>query len=251
MYPGLNERQQQIMEMLSREGEVRISQLKEHFPVTEMTLRRDLEKLEQIGVLKRTFGGAISITQDIRKRSVKMMEEKIRIGKKAAESVQPGESIFIDGGTTALQVAKHLPAGIRITVVTHALNAAHLLVEKGIRTIVTGGIALETTSTLVGPLAVEAISRMAFDRAFIGASGCSVQHGFSNSDPYESELKKMAIERAVEANIVIDHTKFGQCSLVSFADLSKVHGVYTDRLPDDSALLSACKDAGVRLIECE
>ena len=171
MHPGLNERQQQIMEMLSREGEVRIRDLKEHFSVTEMTLRRDLEKMEQIGVLKRTFGGAISVTQDVRKRSVKMIEEKIRIGKKAAESVQPGESVFIDGGTTTLQVAKHLPTGIRITVVTNALNVANVLLEKGIRTIVTGGIALETTSTLVGPLAVEAISRMAFDRAFIGATG--------------------------------------------------------------------------------
>lgn len=251
MQQELNDRQQQIMEMLIAEGELRISDLRDRFRVTEMTLRRDLEKMEKLGLLKRTFGGAIPITQTLRERSVRMIAEKMLIGKRAAESVMPGESIFIDGGTTTLQVARHLPTDKDLTVVTNALNVAAVLLDKGIRTIVLGGNALEATSTLVGPLAAETLSRMAFDRAFLGATGCSFRHGFSNSDPYEAELKRMAIERAAVSCMVIDHTKFGVRSLVSFASLSEVRRIYTDRFPDLHELREAVAEAGIDVIECE
>jgi DeoR family transcriptional regulator of aga operon/DeoR family fructose operon transcriptional repressor len=251
MQQELNDRQQQIMELLITEGELRISDLRDRFDVTEMTLRRDLEKMEKLGLLKRTFGGAIPITQTLRERSVRMMAEKMLIGKHAAESAMPGESIFIDGGTTTLQVARYLSPDKGLTVVTNALNVAAVLLDKGIRTIVLGGNALEATSTLVGPLAAEMLSRMAFDRAFLGATGCSFPHGFSNSDPYEAELKRMAIERSAVSCVVIDHTKFGVRSLVSFASLSQVRRIYTDRLPERPGLRDAIAEAGVDVIECE
>lgn len=245
----LNERQSQIVDLLTRQGEVRIQDLKEQFSVTEMTLRRDMEKLEQLGILKRTFGGAISVTQSIVERSVQRMEEKLRIGRCAAEAIQSGESVFIDGGTTTMQIVRHLPVGCAITAVTNALNVASALLERQIRTIVLGGVALEATSTLVGPMAVESIGRMAFDRIFLGASGVNAQHGFSNSDLYEAELKRAAIERASQVNIVADCSKFDEKVLVSFAPLTRVHRLYTDRRPE-GVLAEACDEAGVTIIEC-
>ena len=106
---------------------------------------------------------------------------------------------------------------------------------------------LEATASLVGPMAVAAISNMAFDRVFLGATGIHYAHGFSNSNMYEAEIKKLAIQRAAEAVIVLDHSKFGLKELVSFAPLSMVHRICTDRMPE-SALLEACKEAGVEVM---
>ncbi|WP_308638045.1 DeoR/GlpR family DNA-binding transcription regulator [Paenibacillus silvisoli] len=247
---NMNERQQQLLELLESSGEVKVAGLKETFGVTEMTIRRDLEKLELAGFVKRTFGGAILASKDValQERSVVMTDEKSRIGRAAAALVQENDSIFIDGGTTTLYIARHLKPGKNITVVTNALNIALELLEKGITTVVTGGMALETTSTLVGPGTVEAIAKMAFDRVFLGATGITAKHGFSNSNMYEAEIKRMAIRQAAEVNVVVDRTKFGAKELFSFAALSEAHRIVCDRLPEPDLLL-ACQESGVELLE--
>lgn len=243
-----NERQRQIIELVNMEGEVKVNSLKELFHVTEMTIRRDLEKLEQHGVLRRTFGGAIATGRDIalRERSEHMLEEKMRIGKLAASFVHKGASIFIDGGTTTYQVARYLPADLDVIVVTNALNVAAELADKKIRTMMVGGTVVEATRSLVGPLAMEAVERFAFDQVFIGATGWNQAHGFSNSNVDEAELKSKVIRQAKETMIVLDHTKFGERNLVSFARLQDVQRIITDREPDAS-WLELCRDAGVQL----
>lgn len=104
---------------------------------------------------------------------------------------------------------KCLKSNMNITVVTNALNIATELQGKQISTIMIGGILLEKTSTLVGPLACDALSELAFDHVFIGTTGVTAQHGFSNSNMHEAEIKRFVIERSVEVSIVMDHTKFG------------------------------------------
>ncbi|GIQ63473.1 DeoR family transcriptional regulator [Paenibacillus cisolokensis] len=244
----LNARQRLILERLMLEKEVKISELSERFRVTEMTIRRDLEKLEETGTVKRTFGGAIHIGQDLalQDRSVLNMEAKLRIGRSAAASIRPGESIFIDGGTTTLQVAKCLPHGMKITVVTNALNIAAELLNKQIPTVVTGGMLVEATNSLVGPLAAQCINDMAFDRAFLGTTGISAGHGFSNSNLYEAEVKRLAASRSAEMNVVADSTKFGVRSLASFAPLAAASRIWTDSMPEEP-LAGACEEAGVRI----
>jgi DeoR/GlpR family transcriptional regulator of sugar metabolism len=248
----LNERQQMLLNMIKTEGEVRISGLRDILEVTEMTIRRDLEKLEQAGLVRRTFGGAIPANKDValKVRSGVMSEEKIRIGKCAAQLIQAGNSVFIDGGTTTFEIARFLKPGLHVTVVTNALNIAMELMEKKISTLVTGGMVLETTSTLVGPGTVESIGKMAFDRIFLGTTGISAKHGFSNSNLYETEVKRMAIRQSTETNVVADHTKFGAKELFSFADLGMAHRILTDQLPDGN-LHEACREASVELLLCE
>lgn len=232
----LNTRQQAIMDILVRDGEVKLADLKEKFEVAEMTLRRDLEKLERMGTVRRTFGGAILIGKDtsLQDRTGVFTQEKIRIGALAARRIQPGDSVFIDGGSTTLQVARHIPAGYHVTIVTNAMNVAMELLNKNITTIVTGGSLLEKTASLVGPVAIDMISKMAFHRVFLGTTGFTTEHGFSNSNMYEAEIKRTAIDRASEVNIVMDHTKWGIKELFSFASLEDVHNIITDRTPEPS-----------------
>jgi DeoR family fructose operon transcriptional repressor len=245
----LNLRQQQIVDQLHHIGEVKVTELKEAFTVTEMTLRRDLEKLELLGLVKRTFGGAILASKDstIGERTTVMAEAKSQIGRRAALLVQAGESIFLDGGSTTLQVARHLPANANLTVVTNALNVAAELADKKITTILLGGVLVEATLSLVGPIAIETISRMAFDKVFLGATGMDALHGFSNSNLYEAEIKRIAIQKAKEAIIVLDHSKFGEQVFISFSELAQIQCIVSDQLPEGE-LLQACNLAGITMI---
>jgi DeoR/GlpR family transcriptional regulator of sugar metabolism len=234
---------------MALDGEVKLAELKEMFDVAEMTLRRDMEKLEQLGLLRRTFGGAILIGTDIalKDRTDVLLEEKMRIGRKAAQLVQPGDSVFIDGGSTTLQVAKYLPPKMNVTVVTNALNVASELLAKQIATIVIGGIALERTATLVGPIAAAALSKMAFHRVFLGTTGITTVHGFSNSNMYEAEIKQIAMAQSAEVNVVTDRTKFGKQDLFSFAALDKADRIITDSEPAGE-LLEAFASASVEIV---
>jgi DeoR/GlpR family transcriptional regulator of sugar metabolism len=245
-YNGLNDRQQKILDRTALQGEVKIVDLKNAFQVTDMTIRRDLEKLEETGSIKRTFGGAIFTGKDValQERSGLLMDEKLQIGRAAAAFVSPGDSIFIDGGTTTLQLARCLPPDMKITVVTNAMHVASELADKRIPTIVTGGMLFETTHSMAGPVAVQSLTGMAFDRVFLGATGMNAEHGFSNSNMYEAEIKRMAIRLATETTILLDHTKFGTKMLVSFSPLAGVQRIVTNRLPEEG-LLRACEEAGI------
>jgi DeoR family fructose operon transcriptional repressor len=245
----VNTRQQQILDRMALHGDVKLAELKETFDVTEMTLRRDLEKLEQMHLLRRTFGGAILIGKDIAllERTGVLVDEKMRIGLQSVQFIQPGDSIFMDGGSTTLQIAKCLRPNMNITVVTNALNVAAELQGKQISTIVVGGILLEKTSTLVGPFACDSLAKLAFDRVFIGTTGVTAQHGFSNSNMHEAEIKRFIIKQAAEVNIVMDHTKYGMKDLFSFASLIAVDRIITDRLPE-AEMAQALKDASVEIV---
>jgi DeoR family fructose operon transcriptional repressor len=249
MQNQVNPRQQQILDRMAIDGEVKLAELKEMFEVTEMTLRRDMEKLEQWGYIRRTFGGAILIGNDItlHERSGVLIDEKMRIGKQAAKLIQQGESIFLDGGSTTLQVARFIPTNLNITVVTNALNIAAELQGKQISTIVVGGMLMDSTSTLVGPVATNALEKMAFNRAFIGTTGVTVKHGFSNSNMHEAEIKRLVIQQASEVNIVMDYSKFGRQDLFSFANLKAADRVITDEFPEQE-LADAFKEESVEIV---
>ncbi|MDF2659020.1 MAG: DeoR/GlpR transcriptional regulator [Paenibacillus sp.] len=249
MRPNLNERQNEIWNAIQRDGEVKISDLKEKYAVTEMTIRRDLEKLEQIGLVRRTFGGAIPLTLDVslKERDTVHTDEKIRVGQTAAELILPGQAVFIDAGTTTLQIARHMRPDSSVTVVTNALNVASVLLDKGIHTIVAGGMLLEKTGSMVGPIAIGTLGSMAFDQVFLGTTGITVEHGFSNSNSFEAELKRHAMRRSSCINIVTDASKFGERYLHSFAALLDVHRIVTDQAPPPH-IAEAAVSGGVELV---
>ncbi|REE77711.1 DeoR family transcriptional regulator [Paenibacillus taihuensis] len=247
MSSASTKRQRQIIRLLQRDGEVKITEMKDLFSVTDMTLRRDLEKLEQSGVLIRTYGGAVLNNKDtaLAERSRLRMAEKELIGQTAAKLILPGESIFIDSGSTTLQIARSLPEEASITVVTNAIHVAAALGEKKIPTVVIGGVLLGKTNAMAGTSAIESISKLAFDKVFLGTTGVSFQHGFSNSNMLEADIKRIAIQKAKDAFIVMDHTKFGENALFSFSTLNEVSAIITDLRPSEdweSALHAAATD---------
>lgn len=252
MNMDLNARQEELLELILRQGDVKLAELKHHFRVTEMTIRRDLEKLEQLGVAKRTFGGAIAVLREttLQQRNTLHLHQKKAIGGAAIRLIQPGDCLFIDGGSTTLQLAKLLPAHSEITVVTNAVNVALELMGKGISVILTGGRLVESTSSMVGPLAAEAVSKMVFTRAFLGAAGLSVAHGFSNTNMDEAEIKRLAIRQAAEVNILLDSSKLDKSTFYSFAGTGQIHRLITDRISDPT-LLEEYADTGMMILQAE
>jgi DeoR family transcriptional regulator, fructose operon transcriptional repressor len=244
------ERQKEIMNILSSGSEVKFNELSKIFGVTEMTIRRDIEKMEKKGLVRRTFGGAIiSHIKDLtlKDRSNLMIEEKMKIGKLAASLIKEGEAVFIDSGTTTVQIARYLTPKSVNTVVTNSPQIALELQEKSISTILLGGQLLESSISLVGPIAEENLRNMTFDRAFIGATGFSVDAGLSNSNVFEIQIKKIAIQQSKEVNVVIDSSKFGVESLASFINLDGIDRLITGKQPDNE-IFRLCNKSDVEIL---
>ncbi|HVP18430.1 MAG TPA: DeoR/GlpR family DNA-binding transcription regulator [Spirochaetia bacterium] len=241
-----------VLDILARTGYRSVSELSADLSVSEMTVRRYLDKLEQRQLIKRTHGGAFTgqemIEVDYRVRETVHREQKEAIGLAAWALVQPGESIFIDAGSTAAHLALAMDDTRRITVVTHSTTVLQALERKSnIRTIILGGTVHAASHSLVGLLAEESVRQFRFAKAFLGTVGINVQEGFTQSNVEEISLKRQVAERAREVIVLADSSKFNQDVLVMFLRLEQVHTVITDsgvRQQDRSAL----EERGIRVI---
>ncbi|HZF84825.1 MAG TPA: DeoR/GlpR family DNA-binding transcription regulator, partial [Burkholderiaceae bacterium] len=166
------QRQQHILDALRRDGQVVAKALSESLGLSEDTIRRDLRELAAQGRLQRVHGGALPVAPaeaDFAGRQRLAPQEKVAIGRAAAAMVQPGQVVFVDGGTTAVQLARHLPPALRATVVTHSPSVAVELVEHpGVEVILIGGRLFKHSVVAVGAAAVEAIARIHADLYFMG-----------------------------------------------------------------------------------
>ncbi|PKR85717.1 DeoR/GlpR family DNA-binding transcription regulator [Heyndrickxia camelliae] len=249
----LNSRQNQIYKYIVNEGEVKISELTEQFNVVEMTIRRDFEKMEKLGLIKRTFGGAISmVSQDVSlfERESLNAQAKKRIGMKAAEFVGMGEAIFIDAGTTTPHLVSYIPKNFNLVIVTNALNVAAKIQGITKEKIVIGGMLLDSTFSLVGPIAESALDNLTFDKAFLAATNFSPEQGLTNSNLFEVQIKQKVMKQSKEVTFLIDHSKFGNQSLYKIANIEDVNRIITDIEPphEYSQLL---KRYGVELVICD
>lgn len=234
----LEERHEYILKKIQETGFVRVSELAEELSVTTRTVRRDLEMLEDEGLLKRTHGGARWIgarhTRDqsdlpIHVREEHHGDEKLRIAKIAVSMITPGSHIILDAGTTTLAIARHLPPDMHLTVITNAINiASELGHRQDIELIVCGGNFRPSTWSLVGPHTEKLLRNISADIAFIGATGISKTIDFTNSNLFEAEVKRAMIRAAAEAWVVADHSKFGRTALARFATADEVTGLITD-----------------------
>jgi DeoR family transcriptional regulator, fructose operon transcriptional repressor len=244
-----DERQNEILALLMAKTEVKFSEMSKFFGVTEMTIRRDIERLEAKGLVLRTFGGAImapSRDTAVKDRKALMISEKERIGKAAASLIGHDEAIFIDAGTTTAEIARNIHQR-SITVVTNAPQHAIDLQERSIPTILLGGHLHESTISLVGPITEENLRKMSFDRVFIAATGVSVSVGFSNSNIFEIPIKKLAMSQAKEINIVLDSSKFEVDSLAQITNFAQVDRLITDCEPP-KRILEACQNNRVEVM---
>ena len=209
----------EILTSLQKDGSVSVEQLSERLEVSVVTVRRDLDLLEQKGLLRRTHGGAVSIEplfyepfkndRSFQAQVERLAQEKRRIGRAAASLIGRGETIALTPGTTTTEVIRGLPLNHDITVVTNTVNVAmELSKRKDLKIFVTGGHLRGDWFSLVGPTAVNSLSQLLITTAFIGADGLDVKWGASCFSPDEAHLNSVMVKHSRRRVAVVDHSKF-------------------------------------------
>lgn len=230
------ERRNMIMEKLNENKRIIIKDLSKEIKVSEATLRTDLAKMEEEGLLVRTHGGAIlpdingepDTSFDIRQKKNK--NEKSAIAKKASEMISNGMCILLDASSTVLELAhiiKELP--LRLTVVTSGINTALELNEHPqITVILLGGIVKKGSFALEGSLGIDILKKINIDMMFTSANGFSIESGLTDFSVYEVELKKEMIKASQRVVALLDHTKINKNSIASFASVNQIDSIITD-----------------------
>ena len=227
-------RRQKIIDLLKEDGSAKVIQLARLFKVTEVTIRQDLEKLEQEGLIFREHGGAYlkNLNENIQSfapLNADNMDKKISIGKKAASFVDSGDTIILDSGSTTTEIAKNLKGKKEITVITNALNIALLLGgDSGIEVIVTGGEFKPPTISLTGQKAADFFENIHVDKLFLASAGISLRAGLTYPSLSDIAVKKAMIDAADITYLVADSTKMGRNSLASLGALSLIDYIITD-----------------------
>lgn len=230
----LNKRQLNIAEIIQKEGSVRVSDLSLTFDVSDETIRRDLEKLEEEGVLKRVHGGAILKTFKEGKeipvitRTRINRDEKEMIAKRAAEFVKDGDIIAIDASTTGLCLTKYIKHK-KITVITNTIPVAlDLLDAESIQVILIGGFLATESVSLVGNMSEKMIEGYHVDKFFFSCRGVDFKRGVSEIHEPQASMKKQIISISDELYLLVDHSKFNEKSLIGICDIQDVDYIITD-----------------------
>jgi len=234
------QRQAQIRKMVEERGQVTVTELSPIFNVSEATIRRDLEECSERGWLRRTHGGAVKIERAVKELPIgerinRSAEAKKRIGKKAAEMITDGQTIFLGSGTTVLEVARHLPIDISLTVITNSVLLIDELIQRPqIDIIVIGGMLRRSELSMVGHVASQAVQEFRADKVFMGIHAIDLTHGFTNAYIPEAVVDREILKIAPQIVILADHTKFSKVSTVFVTSASSVDMIITDiETPDD------------------
>jgi DeoR/GlpR family transcriptional regulator of sugar metabolism len=252
--PGLRQekRLDAIAELVLASGTLRIDELSEVFSVSSMTIHRDLDLLDQRGILRKTRGAATAVASSLFEAST---EYRIRQSKQAKKSlalaalalIEPGQSVMMDDSTTGLHLARLLPEKLPLTVITNFQRVADLLIDNpGIQTIMTGGQFYRWCDAYMGTIALNAVHSLRADIVFM--SSPAVTNGVCYHQHHDAVLLKQAmIESAEHKVLYLDHTKFKMRGLHAHLKISDFDTVIVDSetAPEN---ISQIEDTGVRLI---
>ncbi len=226
-----------ILDILSRNQAVTVSELCRAVGASESTIRRDLAVLDKQGRLNKVHGGAtaaegefLRVERDMTTKAGMNVEEKDRIARYAAQQISDDDFVFIDAGTTTQRMADYLAAS-RATFVTNGIGVARRMVEKGLKAYVLGGLLKPGTEAIVGAAALREISGYNFTKAFLGANGISLRQGYTTPDNEEAVIKAKAADQAYMTYVLADHSKFGIVTAVTVCPLEKAC-IITDREPE-------------------
>lgn len=242
------QRKAYLLQMLAETGQVIAKAVSTDLGVSEDTIRRDLRELATEGRLQRVHGGALPSSPavaDLAGRQQLASAAKVAIGRAAASMVRPGQIVILDGGTTTLQLAKHLPPDLRATVVTHSPTiAVALLAHPSVEVVLIGGRLFKHSAVAVGSAATEAIARIRADTYFMGVTGIHPQAGFSTGDLEEAHIKRALSASAAETYALISAEKVNAASAYVIAALTEVDGIIVERgIPDE--MLDVYRRAGL------
>jgi DeoR family transcriptional regulator of aga operon len=245
------ERRRLIVEMLHREGRVLVTGLARHFRTSQITIRKDLEVLDNQGSIQRTHGGALPVQSGalldptLREKEKQHREEKIRIAMAAAKMVEEGQSVLLDSGTTTTAIARALKDIKKLVVITNAMNIAAEVAGTNIEVILTGGMLRKNSFSLVGPLAEQSLRQLSADILFLGVDGFDTQLGLFTPNVFEAQVNRVMVEISRKTVAVCDSSKFGRRSLCNIMPATAVHHVITDKNIGKQEL-QALRDIGVK-----
>ena len=232
-------RAKEILRLLLSRGKLSVEELTEIFSTSPASVRRDLVRLEEKGLVHRTHGGAMLAGQTYEPfrfdaafnvREQRFSREKQRIAMAAAELIQPGETIGFTPGTTTTQVARLLRSHTDLRIVTNAVNIAlELSVNTKLNTLLTGGcIRWPGAFSLVGPAALESLEFVVMDKLFLGTCGVDLQHGVTTIESDEAAVFRTMCKRAKQVVVVADSSKVGVASPSVICPLSAINVLITD-----------------------
>ncbi|MEW6226239.1 MAG: DeoR/GlpR family DNA-binding transcription regulator [Chloroflexota bacterium] len=246
------DRRHVILERVADEQTIHVGALARELDVSEMTIRRDIRRLERDGFLRQTYGGATAhLTRALdvafNARALQHPREKRLIAMRAAGLVEDARVLFLGVGTTVEQVARYLHPRPDLIVVTPSLPTASLLGTRPLRTVVLGGSVLRDELTTTGAIAAGTLARYRFDVAVIGAAGLSVRWGITELSDEEAEIQRVAISRAARLVVVADGSKLGTATSAVVAPADTIETLITDASAPP-AELEALRAAGVRVV---
>ena len=248
------ERRQYILNLINKTGSIKAIDIAKMLEVSELTIRRDLDKLAKNELLKRTHGGAINILSvghemkfDVQKE--KYIDEKKRIALAASSLIEEGDVILIEAGTTGYQTALNITNRAKLTIITNSCDVAVLLgkTNPDYKIVLSGGILNTDTRALVGPIADFAFKTTFVDKAFIGISGIDLEKGITAADPIEAQTKKNIIACAKQVIALADHSKIGHIAMNYVAPVHMINTFITDSEADEE-FIEKLKELDIRII---
>jgi DeoR/GlpR family transcriptional regulator of sugar metabolism len=240
------ERRRTIADRIRRQSSVRLGELREILQVSDSTIRRDLEHLENQGLLKRTYGGAVL------GKAQGMPEahgQFTRIGAAAAALISEGETVYLGGGSLALAVAQQLATRTAITVITNALDvAAHLAHHSTLSVILTGGQLERREGALVGHVAELALRELRADRAVLEVAGISLPDGITGESLSSAQFTRTVIDRMPETVVIADDGKWGRVGPAFLAPLEAIDRIVTSQHAPP-AMIWDLSQLGIQIIQ--
>jgi DeoR family transcriptional regulator, aga operon transcriptional repressor len=245
--PGTDPRDARILRHLQQSGSVSAEELCSLLEVSIATVRRDLQELENRGLLRRTHGGAMTVEpllyepfrhdSSFREQIEQHADEKRRIAMAASDLIQDGETISLTAGTTTTEVVRSIRYRSGITVVTNTVNVAmELSQRRDLEVVVTGGYLRGNWFSLVGPLATQALEQIYVDKVFIGANGADAERGLTCHNADEAGTNRVMVGHAKKKIAVVDHSKLGVVATHRICGFDAVDLLITDTGATDEAL---------------
>lgn len=220
------QRKRLILDILVRDGQVVAKHLSRDLAISEDTIRRDLRELAAEGLLQRVHGGALPASPTVAalpSRRAMATEAKATLGRAAAGMVGQGQTVIFDGGTTNLEIVRHLPRDLPFVAVTHSPEIAVALESHAaVEVVLIGGKLFRHSMVAVGALAVEAIARIRADLLFLGVTGVHREEGLTTGDAEEAAVKRALIGRAAETVVLATTEKLGAVSPYMVAPLGDI-----------------------------
>ncbi len=245
------ERRDLILERLRLDGRVVARDLAVEWGISEDSIRRDLRDLAAAGLCQRVYGGALPVSPaiaDYATRTTIATDSKGRVAARAIELLPAGATVFLDGGTTTLDIARMLPRERALTVITHSPAVALALLDApAVDVQIIGGRLFRHSAVASGAVAADAVQRIRADVFLLGVTGVHADQGLTTGDPDDAAMKRMIAARSADTYVLASHEKIGTASAYTVIGLDEITGVVTDAGEED-ATVRALEDRDVTVL---